>query len=275
MALRINSNVASVFSQKNLTRTSERLQGNFERLSSGLRINKAADDAAGMAVSEKMRAHLRSMKQAMRNTNDGVSMVQTAEGSLSEIGNILSRMRELAVESASAVLQTTERQFLNTEFAALLLEVDRIAAAAEFNGLKLSNGSVASVDVQVGIKNVALQDRIAVTLQTANQAALGLTGSTVTTAGSAQGVISALDTAIDSLSTSRAAYGALQNRLTSAMHNLEVSYENLASSESAIRDVDFAAETADMTRNNIFQQAGVAVLAQANQSPQIALQLLQ
>ncbi len=275
MALRINTNVASVFSQKHLSRSAARLQGNFERLSSGLRINKAADDAAGMAVSEKMRAHLRSMKQAMRNTNDGVSMVQTAEGGLNEIGNILSRMRELAVEAASEVLQTTERAFLATEFTALVSEVDRIAAATEFNGLKLANGTVTTLAVQVGIKNVALTDRITLTLQTANQTALGINVSTLSSATSAQTAISALDTAITSLNTSRAGYGALQNRLSSAMHNLEVSYENLVSSESSIRDVDFAAETADMTRNNIFQQAGVAVLAQANQSPQIALQLLQ
>ncbi len=275
MALRINSNIASVFSQKNLTRTSERLQGNFERLSSGLRINKAADDAAGLAVSEKMRAHLRSMKQAMRNTNDGISMVQTAEGGLNEIGNIMSRMRELAVEAASEVLQSTERGFLSTEFIALKSEMDRIANATEFNGLKLANGSTTTVLVQVGINNVTGQDRIAVTLQSADQSAFGLDDEGIVTAASAQLSIAALDTAINSLNTSRAGYGALQNRLSSAMHNLEVSYENLVSSESAIRDVDFAAETADMTRNNIFQQAGVAVLAQANQSPQIALQLLQ
>ncbi len=275
MALRINSNIASVFSQKNVTRTAERLQGNFERLSSGLRINKAADDAAGMAVSEKMRAHLRSMKQAMRNTNDGISMVQTAEGGLNEIGNIMSRMRELAVEAASDVLQSTERGFLSTEFTALKSEMDRIALATEFNGLKLANGSTTNIAVQVGINNVSAEDRITVTLQSADQSAFGLDNDGIATAVSAQTAITALDAAISSLSTARAAYGAFQNRLTSAMHNLEISYENLVSSESAIRDVDFAAETADMTRNNIFQQAGVAVLAQANQTPKIALQLLQ
>ncbi len=275
MALRINTNVASVFSQKHLSRSQERLASNFRKLSSGLRITRAADDAAGLAVSEKMRAHIKSTQVAMRNTQDGISMVQTAEGGLSEIGSILSRMRELAVESASAVLQTTERAYLNTEFTALSAEIDRIANAANFNGLHLSNGSVASVDVQVGIQNVAAEDRIAVTLQDANVSAFAINANTVDTSANAQASISALDTAIDSLSTKRANLGSFQNRLTSAMHGLEASYENLVASESAVRDVDFASETADMTRNNIFQQAGVAVLAQANMSPQIALQLLQ
>ncbi len=277
MALRINTNVASVFSQKHLSRSQERLAANFRKLSSGLRITRAADDAAGLAVSEKMRAHIKSTQVAMRNTQDGVSMVQTAEGSLSEIGSILSRMRELAVEASSGVLQTTERAYLSTEFVALQSEIGRIAGAADFNGLALADGSVSSVLVQVGINNVSAQDRLSVSLQTATVTAFAVSSAqtALLSAGSAQSAIAALDTAINSANTKRAALGSSQNRLSSAARNLEVSYENLVASESAVRDVDFASETADMTRNNIFQQAGVAVLAQANVSPQIALQLLQ
>jgi len=275
MALRINNNVASVFSQKHLARSQERLSQNFSKLSSGLRITKAADDAAGLAVSESMRSDIRSLSVSMRNTNDGISMVQTAEGSLAEIGDALSRMRELAVQASSAVLQTAERAYLNTEFSALATEITRIADVTEFNGLKLSNGQTASVAVQVGIRNTG-NDRITVTLQSANATALGVNAAQIGNgATSAQAAITVLDTAIDSNNTKRAAYGSVQNTLGSALHNLESYSENIVAAESSIRDVDFASETADMTRNSIFQQAGVAVLAQANVSPQVALQLLQ
>ena len=273
MALRINNNVASVFSQKHLSRSQERLSDNFAKLSSGLRITKAADDAAGLAVSESMRADIRSLSTAVRNTNDGMSMVQTAEGSLAEIGDALSRMRELAVQASSAVLQTAERAYLNTEFSALATEITRIADVTEFNGLKLSNGATASVAVQVGIRN-STNDRITVTLQDADATALGINATLINAATVAQASITTLDTAIDSNNTKRAAYGSVQNTLSSALHNLESYSENIVAAESRIRDVDFAAETADMTRNSIFQQAGVAVLAQANSSPQVALQLL-
>ena len=273
MALRINSNVASVFSQKHVSRSQERLSGNFAKLSSGLRITKAADDAAGLAVSESMRGDIRSLAVAMRNTNDGISMVQTAESSLAEIGTLLSRMRELAVQSSSEVLQTAERSYLNTEFVAVRAEITRIADVTEFNGLKLSNGATTSVAVQVGIRNSS-NDRITVTLQDADATALGVNSTTINTAATAQAAITTIDTAIDSNNTKRASYGSAQNTLTSALHNLESYSENLVAAESRIRDVDFAAETADMTRNNIFQQAGVSVLAQANQAPQVALQLL-
>ena len=273
MALRINSNSASVFAQKHLSRSQEALSSNFSKLSSGLRITKAADDAAGLAVSESMRADIRSLAVAMRNTNDGISMVQTAESSLSEIGSALSRMRELAVQSSSEVLQANERAYLNTEFVALRAEITRIADVTEFNGLKLSNGATTSVAVQVGIRNSS-NDRITVTLQDADATALGVNSTTINTAATAQAAITTIDTAIDSNNTKRASYGSAQNTLTSALHNLESYSENLVAAESRIRDVDFAAETADMTRNNIFQQAGVSVLAQANQAPQVALQLL-
>jgi len=274
MALRINNNVASVFSQKHLSRSQERLSDNFAKLSSGLRITKAADDAAGLAVSESMRADIRSLSVAVRNTNDGISAVQTAESSLAEIGSSLSRMRELAVQSSSAVLQSSERVYLNTEFVALRTEITRIADVTEFNGLKLSNGATTSVAVQVGIRDSG-NDRITVTLQSANATALGINATAINTAATAQTAITTLDTAIDSNNLKRANYGSVQNTLSSALHNLESYSENLVGAESRIRDVDFASETADMTRNSIFQQAGVAVLAQANVSPQVALQLLQ
>tara|TARA_Y100001968_G_scaffold330445_1_gene382351 strand:+ start:1261 stop:2088 length:828 start_codon:yes stop_codon:yes gene_type:complete len=275
MALRINNNISSVFSQKHISRAQARLDSNFEHLSSGLRITKASDDAAGLAMSESMRSQLRSLKQAMLNTNDGISMIQTAEGSLGEIASNLMRMRQLAVQSASGVIQTLERGYIATEFNALKTEVDRIANVTEFNGLFLSNGATTSITLQVGINNVAANDRLTVTMQDANIAQLALTGTVVNTQGAAQTAIGAIDTALDSINTRRAAYGAAQNSLNSALHNLQSYTENLVASESRIRDVDFAAETADMTRNSVFQQAGIAVLSQANQSPQVALQLLQ
>ena len=274
MALRINSNIASVFSQKHVSRSQERLAGNFEKLSSGLRITKAADDAAGLAVSESMRAQLKSLHVAQRNTNDGISMVQTAESSLANVGDSLSRMRELAVQASSSVLQTGERVYLQTEFAKLSGEIDRISNVTEFNGQLLTKAGVTTVGVQVGI-NAAATDRITVTLQESGNAALGITASKISSATDAQAAITKLDAAIDTNNKSRSEYGAVQNTLTSALHNLESYTENLVAAESRIRDVDFASETADMTRNSIFQQAGVAVLAQANVSGQVALQLLQ
>ena len=275
MAIRINTNIDSIFAQKHLARTQRSQRASMARLSSGLRITKAADDAAGLAVSQKMRAQINSLKMAQRNTMDGISMVQTAEGALNETGDILSRMRELAVESSSEVLQATERAYLQTEFAALQSEIERIADSTEFNGLNLSDGTTTSIDVQVGIFNSG-NDRIAVSLQDSQTATLGVdTGSiALTNAASSQSAITEIDEAIDTVNNSRSEYGAVQNRLTSALRNLENYTENLTEAESRIRDVDFAAETAEMTRNQIFSQAGISVLSQANSSPQAALSLL-
>ena len=276
MAIRINTNVDSVFAQKNLARTQRSMRSSMQKLSSGVRITKAADDAAAMGVSEKMRAQITSLKMAQRNTNDGISMIQTAEGALDETADILNRMRELAVESSSEVLQATERAYLQTEFTALQGEIERIADSTEFNGLNLSDGTTTSVAVQVGIFNVAAQDRVTVTLQDSQTATLGVNTGTValTNAGTSQTASSAIDTAIDSVNNSRATYGAAQNQLSSALRNLENYTENLTETESRIRDVDFAAETATMTRNQIFQQAGISILSQANSAPQAALSLL-
>jgi flagellin len=277
MAIRINTNVQSVFAQKHLARTQRDLRGTMEHLSSGLRLTRAADDAAGMGVSQKMRAHIQSLKMAQRNTNDGISMVQTAEGGLAETGDILARMRELAVESASEVLQSTERAYLQTEFVTLQNELERIADSTEFNGLNLSDGTTTQISVQVGIFNVAAQDRITVDLQDSQTASLGVNSAVVdlSTAANSQTAITAIDTAIDSVNSSRSTYGAVQNRLTSALRNLENYTENLVETESRIRDVDFAQATADMSRHQIFSQAGISVLSQANQNPQAALSLLQ
>ena len=275
MALRINTNVASVFAQKSVGRTQSRMRQNFEHLSSGLRITKAADDAAGLAISETMRADIRSLRVASRNTNDGISVVQVAESALSETGSVLSRMRELAVEASSDVLQATDRAYVATEFTALQGEIDRVANVTEFNGLALADGSTASVDVQVGIQNTA-NDRLTITLQDATTATLGVdtASADLATAANSQAALTTIDTALDTVNNSRAEYGAVQNRLTSAMHSLESYTENLVESESRIRDVDFAMETADFARNQIFQQAGVSVLAQANQATSVAMALL-
>lgn len=276
MSMRINTNVNSVFAQKHLSRTQDKLRSNFEHLSSGLRITKAADDAAGLALSEGMRAEIRSLHQAKRNTQDGVSVVQTAEGALQEVTDIVSRMRELSVQASSGVLQATERAYLQTEFAAMQTEIDRIADSTSFNGLNITDGSTASVTVQVGAQNTA-NDRIDITLVDANTAALGIAAATVdlASAANAQTAITALDTAMDSINNGRADLGASQNRLSSAMANLENYTENLIDAESRIRDVDFASETAELSRNQVFSQAGTSVLAQANQGPQAALALIQ
>lgn len=276
MAIRISTNVESVFAQKHLARTQRNLRDDMQKLSSGLRITKAADDAAGMGVSEKMRAHISSLKMAGRNAADAVSMVQTAEGAASEISSILGRMRELAVESSSEVLQATERAYLETEFDALQAEAERIAQATEFNGLNLTDGTTTEVSVQVGIFNVAAEDRITVGLTALDTTSLAVNSSaiSVSSVSGAQASITAIDTAIDSLNSARATYGADQNALTSSIRNLENYTENMVEAESRIRDVDFAEATASMTRNQIFQQAGLSVLSQANSSPSAALALL-
>ncbi|MEE2827662.1 MAG: flagellin [Myxococcota bacterium] len=276
MAIRINTNVESVFAQKSLARTQRSLRHDMQQLSSGLRITKAADDAAGLGVSEKMRAQISSLHMASRNAQDGISMIQTAEGAANEIGDILSRMRELAVESSSEVLQATERAYLETEFDALQAEAERIAQATSFNGLNLTDGTDTSVAVQVGIFNVAAEDRVSVSLASITTTTLGVNSSTasVSTASNAQTAIGLVDTALDSLNSARASYGANQNQLASAVRALENYTENLVEAESRIRDVDFADATASLTRNQIFQQAGIAILSQANSAPGAALSLL-
>ena len=276
MGLRINTNTASLNAQRNLMGTKMGLDKSLERLSSGYRINRAGDDAAGLAISENLRAQIRGLKQASRNAQDGVSLVQVAEGSLNEISSILIRLRELAVQAASDTIGPVERQFLNVEYDQLVSEVDRIADGTEFNGTQLLSGTGSILDFQVGTRNDPNIDRLSfdASKADANSAALGVNLTSVADKASAQNTLSALDQAIVSVSAMRADFGAIQNRLTSTISNLAVSVENMSSANSRIRDVDVAEETAEMTRNNILLQAGTSVLAQANSNAQTALSLL-
>lgn len=276
MGLRINTNTASLNAQRNLMGTKLGLDKSLERLSSGYRINRAGDDAAGLAISENLRAQIRGLKQASRNAQDGVSLVQVAEGSLNEISTILIRLRELAVQAASDTIGPVERQFLNVEYDQLISEVDRIADGTEFNGTQLLSGTGSILDFQVGTRNDPNIDRLSfdASKADANSAALGVNLTSVADKASAQNSLSALDQAIVSVSAMRADFGAIQNRLQSTISNLAVGVENMAAANSRIRDVDVAEETAEMTRNNILLNAGTSVLAQANNSAQSALALL-
>ncbi|RLB59532.1 MAG: flagellin FliC [Deltaproteobacteria bacterium] len=277
MPLSIQTNVASINAQRNMQTTMMSMESSLSRLSSGYRITKAGDDAAGLGVSENLRAQIRSLQQAQRNAYDGVNVVQIAEGSYNEISNILVRMRELAMQSASDGIGDTERGYLQTEFTALHSEIDRIVDTTEFNGQKLIDGSLSgssnALTFQVGIRNTA-NDRISLSINDSGTSALGLSAVYVSTKSGAQTALSAIDSAIQTVSTRRAQLGALGNRLNSTIANLGVAYENLSSANSRIRDVDVAVETSSLTRSQILLQAGVAVLAQANAVPQVALSLL-
>jgi flagellin len=276
MGLRINTNVASLNAQRNLLGTKWGLDKSLERLSSGYRINRAGDDAAGLAISENLRAQVRGLKQASRNAQDGVSLVQVAEGGLNEVSSILIRLRELAVQAASDTIGPVERQFLNVEYDQLVSEIDRIADSTEFNGTPLLSGSGSVLDFQVGTRNDPNIDRLSfdASKADANSAAIGVNLTSVADKASAQTSLAAIDSAIVSVSAMRADFGAIQNRLQSTIGNIAVSVENLSAANSRIRDVDVAEETAEMTRNNILLQAGTSVLAQANQTSNTALSLL-
>jgi len=276
MGLRINTNTASLNAQRNLMGTKLGLDKNLERLSSGYRINRAGDDAAGLAISENLRAQIRGLKQASRNAQDGVSLVQVAEGGLNEISSILIRLRELSVQAASDTIGPVERQFLNVEYDQLVSEVDRIADGTEFNGTQLLSGTGSILDFQVGTRNDPNIDRLSfdASKADANSAALGVNLTSVADKASAQNALSAIDSAIVSVSAMRADFGAIQNRLQSTISNIAVSVENMSAANSRIRDVDVAEETAELTRNNILLNAGTSVLAQANQTATTALGLL-
>ena len=272
MGLRVNTNIASLTAQRNLSTVTGRLQGNYTRLSSGLRIATAADDAAGLAISERMRSQIRSYSAAGRNAQDGISLVQTAEGAMNEVSNILSRMRELAIQASNGTLSTTDRTTIDAEVDQLIEELDRISSSTEFNGIALLDGSTATASIQVGINSGEIID---ITLQDTSTTTLAVNAVDLTTAAGAAAALGAIDTAIDTVNTSRGEMGAAQNRLQSAVASIANARENLSSAESRIRDVDVANETADLTRNSIMQQAAVSVLQQANTQPQIALSLLQ
>jgi flagellin len=279
MAQVINTNVSSLTSQRNLNRTQSALSTSLQRLSSGLRINGAKDDAAGLAISTRFTAQIKGLNKAVRNANDGISLAQTAEGALQEITNNLQRMRELAVQSANGTYTTGDRTSLNNEVSALKQEITRVTQAVEFNGVKVL-GSTANITFQVGAKAVSGVDTIsATTLNIASAggttigSALG-TSLSISTADSARSAITMIDTMLDRVSSVRADYGTIQNRFESVVRNLQNVSENLSASRSRIQDADFAEETAELTRNQILQQAGVAMLSQANSAPQTVLSLL-
>jgi flagellin len=274
MALRINTNIASLTAQRALASVTERLSGNYRRLATGLRISTAADDAAGLAISERLRAQVRSLNQAKRNAADGISLVQTGEGALNEVSGILLRLRELAVQSANGTVSDTDRATLDEEFQSLVAEVDRIGRSTEFNGIKLLDGSSSNVTFQVGSGTTVGVDTLSANLSAVLATGLGIDVLGLTNASAASSAMSALDSAIDSVSRSRGRLGAMQNRLQYTVNNLQVQSENLSAADSRIRDVDIAYETAQLARNSIMQQAAIAMLAQANSQPQLALQLL-
>jgi flagellin len=273
--LSVVSNISSLRAQRNLSKTSDALTQNINRLSSGLRINRAGDDAAGSAISSQMTAYEQGLKQASRNSNDGVSLIQTAEGALNEMTGIVQRMRELAVQASNeGTMDGTERGYLDQEFQLLESELDRIVSVTEYNGQKLVDGSISTgVNFQVGMKNTG-NDRISVSIANSGSTTLGLNDETLSSSTGAQAAIAALDTALQTINTSRGTLGATQNRLEMTMSNLAIMHENMAAGNSRIKDVDVAEESAAMSRNQILSQAGTSVLAQANQLPQSALSLI-
>jgi flagellin len=276
MGFRISTNVSSIAAQRSLSVNARESESNLSKLSSGSRITKAADDAAGLAISEKMKANIRSLKQADRNANDGISMVQTAEGGLNETSSILTRMRELAVQTASDTVGDTERGMSNMEYQNLKLELERISQVTEFNGKKLLNGDGQKYDFQVGANNDQFQDRISFDAGQVNSGLsnLGVSELDVSSKQGSQESLAALDNAIEKVSGSRAFLGGIQNRLVSTSNNLQVNVENMSAANSRIRDVDYADATATKAKNDILSSAGTSVLAQANMSGQNALKLI-
>lgn len=276
MGLRISTNVASLNAQKNLVGTQRDMGRSLARLSSGFRINQASDDAAGLAISENLRGQIRGLRQANRNANDGISLVQVAEGGLNEVSNMVIRLRELAVQASSDTIGDTERKFLDVEYQQLKSEIQRVTEVTKFNGRDLLNGTGGVIDIQVGTNNDPFKDRISFNASAANASltALGLSAESLAEKEMAQTSMDVLDRALVSVNAIRANFGAMQNRLQSTSANIMVSDENLSAANSRIRDADIAAESAELTRNNILMQAGVSVLGQANNMSNIALKLL-
>ncbi|WP_062108977.1 flagellin N-terminal helical domain-containing protein [Bacillus niameyensis] len=271
--MRINHNIQALNAYRNLSQTMASTSKSLEKLSSGLRINRAADDAAGLAISEKMRSQIRGLDMAERNALDAVSLIQTAEGALNETHSILQRMRELSVQAANGTMDTSDRNAVQLEVDQLVEEIDRIAGKTDFNGKKLLDGkTTAGFDFQIGPNNL---DKMTVKIGAMDATTLGVKGLKVSTSAEAQKAIQSLDSAIDKVSKQRAELGAYQNRLEHTVTNLQTANENLTAAESRIRDLDMAMEMSNFTRSNILNQAGQAMLAQANQLPQGILQLLQ
>ena len=276
MGLRINTNISSIQAQTPLKRVARESEESFAKLSSGERITKAADDAAGLAISEKLKAEIRSSRQANRNANDGISLVQTAEGGLNETSGILTRMRELAIQAASDTLGDSERAKSSFEYQGLKLELDRISQVTEFNGRKILNGQGPRLDFQVGVGSYSTDDVISYNSGNLNSSlqSLGVASAMISTKYSAQESLASIDTAINKVSGFRAIIGSLQNRLNSSSNNLQIYSENMSSANSRIRDVDYAVETSNQARHTILTSSGTAVLAQANMSAQSVLKLI-
>lgn len=275
MGLRVNSNIASLNAQRSLSTTTERLQANYRRLSTGLRISTASDDAAGLAISERFRAQIRSTNQAIRNAQDGISLTQTGEGALNEVSSILIRMRELSIQASNGTVSDADRATLNQEFSDLINEIDRIAQSTTFNGVKLLDGTGSTLTFQVGTGTTEGIDTIQLSTSDTLASTLGLSTLDIGSGGLPTVAVSQLDSAINSVSRVRGQFGAAQNRLSTTIANLQIQSENLSAAESRIRDVDVAVETSSLTRNSILQQAAISILAQANTQPQAALTLLQ
>jgi len=273
MGMSIRTNVSALDAQKNLMGTENDLNSSLAKLSSGFRITKASDDAAGLAISVNLGAQIKSYNQAVRNGNDALNVVQTADASLNETQNIMTRLRELASQSASSGVSNTERGYIQNEVDGLVSEVDRIANATEYNGVALLN-SAAALTFQVGIRNVAANDQIVVTTASATSSSLGLNNLSLSSLTGAQQALGTIDSALQSVSSTRATLGAQANRFNTVISVATQSSVSLSAAQSRIRDVDVAEETSNMSRTQILMQAGVSVLAQANQMPQVALKLL-
>jgi flagellin len=275
MAVVVRTNVSANNAITNLNKTSRALARNFEKISTGLRIARSADDAAGQGVADKLRSLHRSADQAGRNINDGISIIGVADGAASEVSSILTRLRELAVQSSSETLANSERSYIQDEKTQLVSEIDRISQVTEFDGTKLADGANTQIDVQAGVRNTS-NDRITLLLGDLT-ATTGLAVNTIdlSTASNAQTAIDTIDTAINSVNSVRSLYGAVENRLGNALNNIETFSEANKTAESRIRDADFGIETAALTQNQILQQAGVSILAQAKSLNQGALSLLQ
>ena len=277
MGLRIATNVTALNAQRTMAITRGNLDKSLERLASGSRINHAGDDAAGLAISENLRAQVRGIRQAKRNGLDGVSLIQVSEGGLNEISNMLIRLRELAIQAASDTIGDVERQFADREYQSLKQEIDRIANVTQFNGTPLLNGRAGIFEIQVGTHNNPILDRVVYNGERSDSTldALKLGGESVATKQGAQLSLSTIDDALVRVNSIRADLGALQNRLQSTINNLAISDENLSAANSRIRDTDIAEEVSEMTKQNILMQAGISVLGQANATNQSALKLLQ
>lgn len=276
MSISIHNNTSSLSAQRLLGRTSKSLQGNLTKLTSGLRINSAADDAAGLAVSSEMKVDMRSLNQAKRNANDAISVLQTAESAMGQQGDILTRMRELSVQANNATLNNSQRDALNQEFTQLQTEFDRIASNTTFNGTSLLDGTIAAgsgLDIQIGVES---GDTVTVEVEDTTAATLGVDSGTIdlSSAGNPAAAMTAIDSALETVNAERAKVGAMQNRMDVAIENLSSTYENTAAAHGRIVDVDVASEMASFTKNQVLMQAGSSMLAQANSQPQMALGLL-